>query len=133
MGRPEKVKKITLSAAFLAHVGYVKDGFHRQEVEFMKKVLCDVWSVSAPMAEAITNIAMESASKGLDLYRLMEETKATMPLPERRDLLHGLFALAKAEGQTASEEIEEIRKIAYGLGFSHREFINTKLKAMRKN
>ena len=133
VGRPETLKKITLSAAFLAHVGYVNDEFLPQEVEFIRSVLCKVWRVSAPMAEAITNVAMETAAKGLDLYRLMEETKATMSLPERKDLLQGLFALARAEGKMSNEEIEEIRKIAYGLGFSHREFINAKLKALGKS
>ena len=132
-GRPEKLKRITLAAAFLAHVGYVTDDFHAEEVEFIKRILREVWHLSTPMAEAITSIAMETASKGLDLYRLMDETKAVMSMPERKDLLHGLFALAKAEGKTSSEEIEEIRKIAYGLGFSHRDFINAKLKAMGKS
>jgi uncharacterized tellurite resistance protein B-like protein len=133
VGRPEKLKKITLSAAFLAQVGYVKDDLDPQEVEVIQKVLRAMWDVSEPMAHAITGVATESASKGLDLYRVMEETKATMSLPERKSLLQGLFAVAKAEGKTSSEEIEEIRKIAYGLGFSHREFINAKLKAMGKD
>jgi len=133
IGRPEKLKKITLAASFLAHVGYVQDGFHGEEVEFIRRVLRDVWHVSKPLAEAITGIAMETASKGLDLYRLMEETKAAMSMSERKDLLHGLFSLAQAEGKTSSEEIEEIRKIAYGLGFAHRDFINAKLKALGKS
>jgi len=133
VGRPDKLKKITLSAAFLAHVGYVKDDFHAEEIKFIRRILRDVWHVSAPMAEAIMDIATETASKGLDLYRLMEEAKATMSMTERRELLHGLFALAKAEGKTSREEIEEIRKIAYGFGFSHKDFISAKLKAMGKS
>lgn len=133
VGRPETLKKLTLSAAFLAHVGYVNDEFLPQEGEYLRNVLCKVWGVSAPMAEAITSVAMETAAKGLDLYRLMEETKATMSLRERKNLLQGLFALIRAEGQMSNEEIEAIRKIAYGLGFSHREFINAKLKALGKS
>jgi len=133
VGRPEKLRKITLSAAFLAQVGYVQDDFHPQEVEFIKRILREVWHVSIRMAEAITSIAMETVRKGLDLYRLMEEAKATLSMPERRYLLQGLFALAQAEGKTSSEEIEEIRKIAYGLEFSHKDFINAKLKAMGRS
>jgi len=48
-------------------------------------------------------------------------------------LLEGLFAIATADGKMSVEEVEEIRKIAYGLGFSHREFINAKLKVMGKS
>jgi uncharacterized tellurite resistance protein B-like protein len=132
VGRPEKLKKITLSAAFLAQVAYAKDDLDPQEVEVIQKALRAMWDLSESMAQAITGVATESASKGLDLYRVMEEAKAVMSLPERKRLLQGLFAVAKAEGRTSSEEIEEIRTIAYGLGFSHREFINAKIKAMGK-
>jgi uncharacterized tellurite resistance protein B-like protein len=41
-----------------------------------------------------------------------------------------LFGLAQAEGKMTGQEIEEIRKIAYGLDLSHRQFINAKLKVL---
>ncbi len=132
MGKPETLKKLTLSAAFLAHVGYVNDEFLPQEEEYIRRVLRKVWGLTAPVAEAITAIAAETATKGLDLYRLMEEAKAALSLRERRSLLRGLFTLARAEGKMSNEEIEEIRKIAYGFGFSHRDFINAKLKVLGK-
>jgi len=52
-------------------------------------------------------------------------------MPERKRSIESLFALSKAEGKMSNEEIEEIRKIAYGLNLSHREFINAKLKILR--
>ena len=56
---------------------------------------------------------------------------APVPISERRRLLEGMFALAKAEGKMSNEEMEEIRKVAYGLDFTHRQFINIKLKVLK--
>lgn len=131
-GSPEKLKKLTLSAALLARVGYVDNEFLPQEEAFMKKVLCEAWGASPPMAEAVSQVAMETVSQGVDLHRLIQEVKATMPVAERKQLLEGMFALSKAEGKMSNEEIEEIRSVAYGLGFSHRQFINAKLKVLKQ-
>ena len=54
-----------------------------------------------------------------------------MSKPEKKRLLEGIFALAMAEGRMSNEEVEEIRKIAYMLDFSHKQFIEAKLKVLR--
>ena len=69
---PEKLKKLTLSAAFVAKIGYVDNEFLPQEADFIRKVLCELWSISPPLAEAVTGIAIETVAKGMDLYRLLE-------------------------------------------------------------
>jgi len=130
-GSPGKLKKLTLSAALLGRVGYVDDEFLPQEEVFMKKVLCEIWEASPAMAEAVCKVAMETVSQGVELHRVIQEVKATMPISERRRLLEGMFALAKAEGKMSNEEMEEIRKVAYGLDFTHRQFINIKLKILK--
>ena len=43
------------------------------------------------------------------------------------------LGLAQAENKMSSQEIEEIRKIAYGLDLTHREFINAKLKVLGRD
>src|SRR5918999_281605 len=127
---PDKLKELTLCAAFLARVGYVDEDFLPQEKQFIQEVLHDVWGISPTLAEAVCAVAMEAANRGLDLFRLIQETKATLSVNKRKTLLEALFALALAEGKMTGEEIEEIRKIAYGLEFTHREFINAKLKVL---
>lgn len=131
-GSPEKIKKLTLSAALLARVGYVDESFLPQEEACLKKVLCETWGASARMAEAICAIAVETVTQGVDLHRLVQEVKSTMATVERKKLIEALFALSKAEGKMSNEEIEEIRKVAYGLDFSHKEFIDSKLRVLRK-
>jgi uncharacterized tellurite resistance protein B-like protein len=129
---PDKLKELTLCAAFLARVGYVDENFLPQEKEFIQKLLRDVWGISPLLAEAVCAVAMEAAN-GLDLFRLIQETKATLSANKRKTLLEALFALALAEGKMTGEEIEEIRKIAYGLEFTHREFINAKLRVLGRD
>lgn len=130
---PDKLKELTLCAAFLARVGYVDEKFLPQEKQFIQKLLRDVWGVSLSLAEAVCGVAMEAVNQGLDLFRLIQETKATLSVNKRKTLLEALFALALAEGKMTGEEIEEIRKIAYGLEFTHREFINAKLKVLGRS
>jgi uncharacterized tellurite resistance protein B-like protein len=130
---PDKLKELTLCAAFLARVGYVDENFLPQEKEFIQKLLREVWSISPSLAEAVCGVAMEAANLGFDLFRLIQETKATLSANKRKTLLEALFALALAEGKMTGEEIEEIRKIAYGLDFTHREFINAKLKVLGRD
>jgi uncharacterized tellurite resistance protein B-like protein len=129
---PDKLKELTLCAAFLGRVGYVDENFLPQEKEFIEKLLREVWGISPSLAEAVSTVAMEAAN-GLDLFRLIQETKATFSANKRKTLLEALFALALAEGKMTGEEIEEIRKIAYGLEFTHREFINAKLKVLGRD
>jgi uncharacterized tellurite resistance protein B-like protein len=130
---PEKLKELTLCAALLALVGYVDENFLPQENQCVQKVLRDVWGISPSLAEGVCGVAMEAANRDLDLFRLIQETKATLSVNKRKTLIEALFALALAEGKMAAEEIEEIRKIAYGLDFTHREFINAKLKVLGRD
>jgi uncharacterized tellurite resistance protein B-like protein len=128
--KPDTLKELTLYAALLARVGYVDEEFLPQEKQFIEKLLVEVWGVSRALAEAVCGVAMETANGGLDLYRLIQETRATLLPDKRKSLLEALFGIAQAEGKMTGQEIEEIRKIAYGLDLSHRQFINAKLKVL---
>ncbi|NIO10124.1 MAG: hypothetical protein GTO40_19815 [Deltaproteobacteria bacterium] len=129
-GTPDKLKKLTLSATFLGCVGYVDNDFLPQEEAYMKKVLQEVWGTSAEAVGGVIEVALETVRGGVDLHRLVQEAKRIMSVPERKRLVEGIFALSKAEGKTSNDEIEEIRKIAYMLDFSHKLFIDTKLKVL---
>lgn len=130
---PDKLKELTLCGALLARIGYVDEKFLPQEKQFIQKLLCDVWRISPSLAEAVCSIAMETANSGLDLFRLIQEAKAILSVNKRKSLIEALFALALAEGNMTGQEIEEIRKVAYGLDFTHRAFINAKLKVLGRD
>jgi len=131
-GSPEKLKKLTLSAALLARVGYVDEDFLPQESQFMKQVLQETWKASPSLAEAVTDVAVETVREGMDLHRLVQEAKRTLSPNERRQLIEGIFALSLAEGKMSHEEHEEIRKIATMLDFSHKQFIAAKLRVLHQ-
>lgn len=132
-GSPEKIKKLTLSASLLARVGYVDESFLPEEEALLKKLLRETWGASPAMAQAISHTAVETARRGIDLYRLVQEVKATLSVRQRKLLVEAMFALARAEGKASHEEIEEIRKVAMSLDFSHKEFIETKIKGLRSS
>lgn len=132
-GTPEKLKELTLCAAFLGHVGYVDQEFLPEEKAFIKRWLRDTWAISPSMAEAVCEVAMEAVSRGLDLYPLMNEANAVLSLARRKLLIEALFALSVVAGTMSGDKLEEIRKIAFRLGFMHREFIGAKLKALGKD
>ena len=127
--KPERLKKVSLCATFLARVGYVDEDFLPQEKHFIEKLLSEVWGVSPVLAAAICDLAMETANS-VDFYRLIQEAKATLPTTERKSLIEALFGLAQAEGKMTGSEVEEIRKIAHRLELTHRQFINAKLKVL---
>jgi uncharacterized tellurite resistance protein B-like protein len=131
--KPDKLKELTLCAGLLAQVGYVDEEFLPQEKQFMEKVLCEIWGISPTLTEAVCSVAIETANRGLDLFRHIQEAKATLSVSRRRTLLEALFGLALAEGKMTGPEVEEIRKIAHGLDFTHHEFINAKLKVLGRD
>jgi uncharacterized tellurite resistance protein B-like protein len=133
VGSPKKIKELTLYAAFLAQVGYVDDTFVPQEKAFIEKLLRKSWGVPPSVAEAVTDVAIEVVGQGLDVHRMIQEAKSTLSMNKRKTLIEALFSLSQAEGKMSFEEIEAIRKIAYGLDFSHREFINAKLKVLGRD
>lgn len=130
---PDKLKELTLCAALLARVAGADEEFLPQERDFVQKLLRQIWGLSPSLAEAVRKVAMEVTNHGLDLFRLLQETKASLSLNQRRRLVEGLFGLALAEGRMTGNEVEEIRKIAYGLDLTHREFINAKLKILGRD
>lgn len=132
-GSPEKIKKLSLSASLLAHVGYVDESFVPEEETLLKKLLREIWGASSALAEAIAHTAVAAVRKGFDLHRLVQEVKANMSAPQRRLLVEAMFALARAEGKAAHLEIEEIRKVAISLDFTHKEFIESKIDGLRSS
>ncbi len=131
-GTPDKLKRLTLSAALLARVGYVDNDFLPQEEAYMKKILFEIWGISEAAVGAVIEVALETVRQGVDLHRLVQEVKRIMPMAERKLLIEGIFALSKAEGKMSHEEVEAIRKIAYMLDFPHKLFIDTKLKVLQQ-
>ena len=82
--------------------------------------------------ELVCSVVQETASKGLDRFRLSREFYGKSSLEQRFHLVDCLFDIAGSDTDLDHSEVEEVRAIAYGLKLSHRDFIKAKKKHLQK-
>jgi len=76
-------------------------------------------------------IIEEESVRGLDRARLISEYTAETGFDERVQLLDLLFAVAAADGALTHPELEELRGISAAMNLSHRQYIDSKLRAKK--
>jgi uncharacterized tellurite resistance protein B-like protein len=79
--------------------------------------------------EILMTIIEEESVRGLDRAALISEYAANASFGERVELLDLLFAVAAADQALTFAELEEMRGISAALGLSHRQYIDSKLRA----
>jgi uncharacterized tellurite resistance protein B-like protein len=82
--------------------------------------------------EILMTIVEEESVRGLDRTVLISEYAANATFEERVELLDLLFAVAAADQALTFAELEELRGISAALGLSHRQYIDSKLRARTK-
>lgn len=123
-------RRLSFCALFGGLLGRVMaaDGcLHEKEVDAMRRVLAEHSNLHAEHSELVTSVVSEESMKGLDRYHLLQGFLELSTPEERRMLVSCLFDVATADHDLPAKEHEEIRSIAYGLGLSHRQFIEAKL------
>jgi DnaJ like chaperone protein len=73
-------------------------------------------------------VLKELLQKEIPLLQVCGQIKQFMPLPQRLQLMHYLFGIAKADGSVDKSEVDVIRDIASYMGISEPDF--NSLKAM---
>ncbi len=134
-GDPGKLAYASLFAGLLSHIASIDDGTSEVELTVLKRQLKEVAGFDQEGVELILSVVRDSAAKGLDRFRLTREFYEKSNVEQRRQLLDCLFDMAGADDDLAHTEVEEVRAIAYGLKFSHKDFIDAKvrhLEAARK-
>ncbi len=124
---PELLAKASLFAGLLAHVAAAQGSVSEEALAVLGKHLQKLTSFDDKSIALILSVVKESATKGLDPFRLTRTFYARNGLTERRQLLDCLFDVAGAEGELSHVSLEAVREIAYGLKFSNRDFIDAKL------
>ena len=81
--------------------------------------------------EILVSIIEEESVRGLDRARLIGEYTRNIGFEERVEVLDLLFAVAAANGSLTYAELEELRGISSGLGLSHRQYIDAKLRSRK--
>lgn len=133
MNIPEaELRKLSLAGGLMARVAYVDHDVKEEEFDTMVAALQNNWGISEVEATLVVEVAVSEISKSLDYYRLSREFFERTDFDERLRFLDVLFAVAAGDGYVSYEETEEIRTIAMGLKFTHKQFINAKLKIPRE-
>ncbi len=125
---PDRLAYVSLFAGLLAYVAAVLDGVSEKELTVIKVHLNEISEFDPEAIELIASVVQETASKGLDPFRLTREFYTRSSKVQREALVDCLFDVAGADSDLAHLEVEAVREIAYGLKFSHGEFINAKLR-----
>lgn len=127
-----ELRKFSLAAGLMAYIAYVDREVTESEYDTMSNALKRCWEIDQKEAALVTEVAVSEISKDLDLFRLSREFFESTTEDERVCFLDVLFAVADGDGRVSHEEIEEIRLIAKMLKFTHKQFIDAKLKIPRE-
>ncbi len=127
------IRKLCLTAGLMARVAGIDRTVSQEENAVMTEVLQKSWTLTEEQARLVVEISHHRIFRGLDGVRLVKRFNDFTTIPERKEFLDCLFAVANAADKTAFEEIEEIREIAKGLRLSHQDFIDAKLRIARED
>lgn len=127
------IRKLCLTAGLMARVAGIDRTVSQEENAVMTEVLQKNWTLTEEQARLVVEISHHRIFRGLDGVRLVKRFNDFTTIPERKEFLDCLFAVANAADKTAFEEIEEIREIAKGLKLSHQDFIDAKLRIARED
>ncbi|MFQ5779910.1 MAG: TerB family tellurite resistance protein [Nitrospiria bacterium] len=125
---PDKLAYASLFAGLLAHIASIHGSISEKELAVLRQHLEETAGFDREAIELILSVIQESAAKGLDCFRLTREFYERSSPEQRRQLVDCLFDIAGADDHLAYSEVEEVRTIAYGLKFSHQEFIDAKVR-----
>jgi uncharacterized tellurite resistance protein B-like protein len=127
-----ELRKLSLAGGLMARVAYVDHEVKEEELDAMVAAMQTNWDISQVEATLVVEVAVSEISKTLDYYRLSREFFESTDFEERLHFLDVLFAVADGDSHVSYDETEEIRTIAMGLKFTHKQFIDAKLKIPRE-
>lgn len=125
---PEALAYAALFGGLLGHVASVHAGISKEEMGVLRRHLKETAGFDAEAVELIVSVVEASSLRGLDPFRMTRTFYTRSSKTQREQLLDCLFDVAGADDDLAHAEVEAVRDIAYGLKFSHREFIDVKLR-----
>ena len=129
---PDELAYASLFGGLLAHVASVHKPMDDKALGVLRTHLKNLEGFDDESLELVCSVVQETASKGLDRFRLSREFYEKSSPDQRLKLLDCLFDIAGSDTDLAYSEVEEVRTIAYGLKLTHKDFINAKIKYLQK-
>lgn len=123
---------ITLELAAAALLVEVSKSDYQQdavEVEKIRALLCQHYSVSLGDLESYVEKAHEASADSTSLYPFTRFINDNCDNAEKYQLVHSLWEVAAEDGRIDKYEDHLIRKIADLIYLPHRDFIRAKLAA----
>jgi uncharacterized tellurite resistance protein B-like protein len=130
---PDKLAYAALFGGLLAYVGSVHAELGAKELAVLKKHLRQTVGFDPEEVELISSVIQETEPRDLNRFRLAREFYERSGPEQRLQLLDCLFDIASSDTDLQHSEIEEVRAIAHTLKLDHTEFINAKLKYLKKS
>jgi len=124
----ERLAYVALFAGLMGCVAAAQGGVCKEERAVLEEHLKKMAGFDFEAVELMLSVVDEAAAKGLDPFRLTRRFYEVSSKAQREQLVDCLFDVAGADKDLAHVELETIRDIAYGLKFSHREFIEAKTR-----
>src|SRR5437870_11958993 len=132
IGVPEvtpEMYRLCLLGGLMGIVAQADGEIDPRELEEIRRQLQFRGQFETESLEILVSIIEEESVRGLDRARLIGEYTRNIGFEERVEVLDLLFAVAAANGSLTYAELEELRGISSGLGLSHRQYIDAKLRA----
>ena len=120
-----KLRNLSLAGGVMAQVSRANPQVTSDERDVIVTRLQEHWNLLLNEAEIVTEVAVSEEATHLDRYRLAREFASNLAHEDAMKFVDVLFAIATADGQASSREIEEIRQISASLKLFHKEFIDS--------
>jgi uncharacterized tellurite resistance protein B-like protein len=123
-----EVRRLCALGGLMGIVAQADGEIDRREMEEIRRQLRLRNHFDPESLEVLMTIIEEESVRGLDRRSLIAEYADKATFEERIQLLDLLFAVASADQAPTYMELEELRGIASGLGLSHRQYIDAKVR-----
>ena len=126
---PAHARYLAAFAYVLIRVANADLDITSMESEKMAEIVQRVGHLSEAQAILVVQIARNQNRLfgGTEDFLVTREFRDIATDAQRRELLDCLFAIAAAEGHISAEEEAQIRQVASELGFSHADYVATRL------
>lgn len=128
---PERAAYLAAFAYVLSRAAYADLRISEEETREMERIVAEWGRLPEPLAVLAVEIAksQQRTEGGTEDYLVTRRFRELSTVEQRTDLLHCLFAVASAAGDTISaEENAEIRQIADELGFTLQELNEVRVR-----
>ncbi len=121
---PARARFVAAFAYLLGRVAHADLEISADETGKMEEIVRVFGKMPEEQAILVVQIAKSQVRLfgGTEDFQVAREFRQISERPQRRELLHCLFAVAAADDEISGVEEAQVRQIAEELGFSHREY-----------